>query len=256
MLFACATLVGVAHAFDPGSMSPSEAFRTGYAAYKKGDTSQAIDALNYAASKGHAGALWKLGQMYATGDGVTKDDSKALKMFSQVADDYADGNPHGPDAPFVADAFVALGTYYQRGIPGSVEADVDRARRYYLYAASYFGDSEAQYQLACMYLNGTGGDKSPRQAARWYKLAAEKGHAGAQAQLGMLLFQGVGVARNPIKGLMWLSIARLTGRGDPTIQSKHEEAFSAADETERRTALALAEDWMAHKDQNQSADAQ
>ena len=115
----------------------------------------------------------------------------------------------GPDAPFVADAFVTLGTYYQSGIPGQVDADPGRARRFFAYAASYFGDSDAQYSLATMFLQGEGGDQNARQAARWFKLAARKGHVGAQAEFGHMLYEGIGMDRRPVEGLMWLSIARL-----------------------------------------------
>ncbi|MGQ7791456.1 tetratricopeptide repeat protein [Faunimonas sp. B44] len=241
MVFAGAAFAG------PAELTPGEAFRSGYAAYKKGDTAEAIEALNYAASKGHAASLWKLGRMYATGDGVTEDDRKALEIFSQIANDYADGNPRGSEAPYVADSFVSLGRYFQAGIPGGLQADLVRARRYYAYAASYFGEPEAQYRLAGMYLHGEGGEKSERQAARWYKLAARKGHAGAQAELGRLLYEGIGIERNPVRGLMWLSIAQLTAKGDAGIQAKHEAAFSAAGETDRRTALTLAEDWLSRR---------
>ena len=238
--------VGSASALDP-NLSPADAFRSGYQAYKAGDGKTAIEALNFAAQKGHPGAMWKLGRMYATGDLVKEDDGKAMELFAKVANDYADGNPQGPDAPFVSDAFVTLGGYYQYGIPGRVNADPDKARRYYAYAASYFGDPDAQFSLAGMYLAGQGGDRDQRQAARWYKLAAEKGHPGAQAQLGRLMLEGVGVQKNPVKGLMWLTIAQFGARGDPTIQAAHEQAFSGAEEAQRRTAIALAEDWIARK---------
>lgn len=233
-----------AHALDP-SLTPSEALRSGYAAYKSGDTETAIEALNFAAKNGHAAAMWKLGRMYATGDGVTEDDAKALEFFSKVANDYADGNPRGADAPFVASAFVNLGSYYRKGLPGTLDADPVRARRYFAYAASYFGDPDAQYQLATMFLSGEGGDQDARQAVRWFKLAARKGHAAAQAELGQLFYEGTGVERSIVKGLMWLTIARLNGHGDPVIQAQHEQAFSTADEKERKTATALAEDWIA-----------
>lgn len=245
-LFAGGLGCGGALALEPNA-TPGEAFRSGYAAYKKGDTAEAVAALNYAASKGHAAALWKLGRMYATGDGVAADEAKALEIFSRIANDHADGNPRGGDAPFVAGAFVALGRYYEKGIAGGVAADPSRARHYYSYAASYFGDPEAQFRLALMYLSGAGGEKNERQAARWCKLAARKGHAGAQAELGRLLYEGIGIERNAVKGLMWLSIARAARQGDPAIQAAHEQAFSGADESERRTALALAEDWMARR---------
>ena len=72
---------GPAAALDP-DLSPGEAFRSGYEAYKAGDRATALEALNFAADKGHPAALWKLGRMYATGDLVAEDDSKALELFS------------------------------------------------------------------------------------------------------------------------------------------------------------------------------
>ena len=236
---------GAAQALDP-NLSPAEAFRSGYEAYKAGDVETALEALNYAAANGHPGALWKLGRMYQTGDLVDEDDGKAMELFARVATEYGDENPDGPDAPFVADAFVTLGTYYQRGIPGRIDADPGRARRFFAYAASYFGDSDAQFSLANMFLNGQGGDQNVRQAARWFKLAARKGHVGAQAEFGYMLFEGIGVDRRPLEGLMWLSIARLLSPGDPAVQARHEQAFSTATEEDRRQAMAMAQTWIEH----------
>jgi TPR repeat protein len=237
---------GAAQALDP-NLSPAEAFRSGYEAYKAGDAQTALEALNYAAANGHPGALWKLGRMYQTGDLVTEDDGKAMELFARVANEYGDENPHGPDAPFVADAFVTLGGYYQNGIPGHVTADPNRARRFFAYAASYFGDSDAQYSLADMFLQGEGGEQNARQAARWFKLAARKGHVSAQAEFGHMLFEGIGMDRRPTEGLMWLTIARLSSPGDPQIQARHEQAFSTASEDQRRDALTMAEAWIAQR---------
>jgi uncharacterized protein len=39
----------------------------------------------------------------------------------------------------------------------------------FAYAASYFGDPDAQYQLERLYLDGSPSD--PRQASRWFQLA-------------------------------------------------------------------------------------
>jgi hypothetical protein len=137
--------------------------------------------------------------------------------------------------------------HYQNGIPGHVTADPNRARRFFAYAASYFGDSDAQYSLADMFLQGEGGEQNARQAARWFKLAARKGHVSAQAEFGHMLFEGIGMDRRPTEGLMWLTIARLSSPGDPQIQARHEQAFSTASEDQRRDALTMAEAWIAQR---------
>jgi len=233
---------GAALAFDLDA-TPREAFREGYDAYKNGDTKNALDGMGFAAEKGHRPALWKLGQIYATGDGVAEDDRKAFLLFSRIVNDYKDGDRLGSDLRFVSGAFVAIGGYYQTGIIDAMPANEVRARRFFRYAASYFRDAEAQYRLAGMYLSGQGGDENHRQAARWYKLAAGKCHVGAQAMLGRLMLEGIGVRRNTVNGLMWLSIARQERPSDADVQLLHEEAFAAAREAERAKAMALAQDW-------------
>ena len=108
---------------------------------------------------------------------------------------------------FVANAFVALGHYYLSGIPNSqIEANSDRAREMFDYAATYFGDAEAQYELGRLYLNGKPSD--PHQAARWFLLAATKGHCRAEIALGDMLFRGQAVPKQAARGLMWLTLGK------------------------------------------------
>jgi len=234
---------GSAVAFD-GDLSPSEAFRMGYKSYKAGDTETALEALNFAAEQGHTAALWKLGRMHAYGDGVAQDQGKAFDIFMRIASTSSDANPRSRDARYIADALVSLGRYYETGIAGRLEADPAAARQIYSHAAAYFGDAEAQYQLARMHQRGIGGDPNPRQAARWYKLAARKGHAGAQAQFGLLLLKGEGTKRNSVRGLMWLSLARRQSVDNANISELHQEAFLSAPEDERVTAMAMADKWL------------
>jgi hypothetical protein len=51
------------------------------------------------------------------------------------------------------------------------------------------------------------GPKDLAEAARWYRLAAEKGEAGSQFHLGYMLLLGEGVPKNLDEGLMWLERA-------------------------------------------------
>src|SRR5665647_3355868 len=111
------------------------------------DTS--LTSLQYAAEGGHPIAQWKLGRMYANGDGVAQDDLRAFGYFSRIANAHAEDSPSAPQAAVVANAFVALGRYYLNGIPNSKnKSDPERAREMFSYAASYFGNADAQYDLA------------------------------------------------------------------------------------------------------------
>lgn len=228
--------------------SVREALRTGMRDYNAGDKLGAAAALEYAAGQGHTLALWKLGRMYADGDGVEHDDLKAFEYFSKLADQHADESPDSPNASVVSSAFVALGTYFLDGIKGTyVGANPARAVEMFNYAASYFSDSNAQYNLARLYMEGTGVDQDARQAARWFNLAAEKGHHPSQALLGHMLINGQGVPRQRAKGLMWLTLAREAAADsgkDQWIESLYSDAFAAASETDRKLALALLEQYI------------
>lgn len=210
-----------------------------------GDQVGAVRALEYAASQGHLTAQYKLGRMYAGGEGVPTNDLKAFEYFSKIADENADAIPGTADGRMVGSAFVALGSYFIDGIKGSyVKPNPDRAFDMFHYAASYFGDPDGQYNLARLYMKGQGTARDARQAARWMKLAAEKGHAPARAAFGeMLLRGGEGVPRQPVLGLMWLAMARESA--DPVREAwvieRHDAAFAAASAADRTAALALVE---------------
>jgi TPR repeat protein len=228
--------------------SVREALRTGMRDYNAGDKLGAAAALEYAAGQGHTLALWKLGRMYADGDGVEHDDLRAFEYFSRLADQHADESPDSPNAMVVSSAFVALGTYFLDGIKGTyVTANPARAVEMFSYAASYFSDSNAQYNLARLYMEGTGVSRDARQAARWFNLAAEKGHPPSQALLGHMLMNGQGVPRQRAKGLMWLTLAREAAAEsgkDQWIESLYAEAFAKAEESDRKLALALLEQYI------------
>ena len=204
----------------------------------------ALTALQYAAEQGQPVAQWKLGRMYADGDGVPRDDLRAFSYFSQVANTHPDEAPGTPQARFVANAFVALGHYYLTGIPNSkIVVDRARARDMFGYAATYFGDADAQYELGRLYLTGTPGD--PHQAARWLQLAATKGHCRAEVALGDLLFQGQVVPRQAARGLMWLTLGRDCAGADETwVKPVYDSAFKRASDDERALALVYLEDWL------------
>ncbi|KWV57372.1 hypothetical protein AS156_39350 [Bradyrhizobium macuxiense] len=199
------------------------------------------------AESGHPIAQWKLGKMYADGDGVAQDDLRAFEYFSRIANAHAEDSPSAPQASVVANAFVALGRYYLSGIPNSkIKPDTERAREMFSYAASYFGNADAQYDLARLYLKTPDASRDDfRYGARWLGLAAQKGQHQAQALLGQMLFNGDRLPPQRARGLMWLTLARDSATPDETwIKESYNRAIAKASEDDRAMALQMLEHWV------------
>jgi uncharacterized protein len=242
-------LVEPAFAFDgtapsTASLSPSDGLRAPNHPSDGSDKAKALTALQYAADQGMPAAQWKLGQMYADGDGVPQDALRAFKYFSDIANSHPDETPGTPQARFVANAFVALGRYYLSGIPNTnVKVNPARAHEMLSYAATYFGDADAQYELGRLYLDGTPSD--PHEAARWFQLAANKGQCRAEVVLGDILFKGQFVPRQAARGLMWLTLGRdCAGSDEAWVKPLYDSAFNRASDDERAMALVYLEDYL------------
>jgi len=71
-----------------------------------------------------------------------------------------------------------------------------------------------------MYSHGMGVTQDYAEAAKWYRKAADQGHASAQYYLGLMYYQGEGVSKNRVLAYMWVNLAAaaLTGKA-------HEDAL-------------------------------
>src|SRR6202023_2440564 len=175
----------------PTFATPRAALQAGLEGVRSGNATSGIEALKYAAAGGEVLAQWKLAKIYANGDGVPRDDVKAYDYFTQIVANYGEDDPNRRDRAAVASELVALGTYNLNGIANSaIRPDPQRALQMFQFAATTFGDADAQYNLARMHLDGACVDKDGREGLRWLFLAADKGHLQAQALLGQPLFTG------------------------------------------------------------------
>ncbi len=90
------------------------------------------------------------------------------------------------------------------------------------------GDADAQNLLGDMYLKCAGTPQDYKEAAKWYRLAADQNNASAQAHLGELYEAGQGVVRDEAQAAQWyqraaelgnvaaqysLAVLYVTGRG-------------------------------------------
>lgn len=101
---------------------------------------------------------------------------------------------------------VQVGESYAAG--KGVSADPRQAALWYKKAADE-GNINAQIHLAALYRDGAG-KSFPRdvaQAAAWYRKAANAGDSGAQGTLGILYAFGQGVPRNDAEAYFWLDLA-------------------------------------------------
>ena len=228
---------------------PRQAMTKYIEGYRSGDPRSSLDALRYAADGGEALARWKLGSMYAQGDGVPHDDVKAFQYFQQIIESYDEANPNPRERGVVASAFVAVGAYALTGGPGKgIERDTARAFEMFSYAATEFGDMHAQDNLGLMYLEGTGVTKDVRRGARWLRLAADKQHVESQAVLGRLYFSGLeGMQRQRALGLMYLTMAREGASQQAKykwIVDLYDGAMTTASDTDRQAALVYLEQFV------------
>jgi TPR repeat protein len=167
----------------------------------------ALKALRQAAKNGNAEAQFRLGMMYANGEGVDLDHARASELLLAAAK-----QRH-------TSAQMTLGWMYANGY--GVDRDEERARTWYLRAAEQ-GDVKAQYTLGTMYRFGQMGvDKDGEQAVHWYLKAADQGLAAAQFALGRMLMDGKLVPKDEETALQWLSLAHVNGasKAEETIKT-------------------------------------
>ncbi|HEV2955313.1 MAG TPA: bifunctional trypsin-like peptidase domain-containing/SEL1-like repeat protein [Xanthobacteraceae bacterium] len=138
-----------------------------------------------AADAGYAAAQANLGNLYASGRGVARNDVEAVRLYQLAAEQG------------YAQAQNDLGTMYQRGLGGLAQNDVEAVRLYRL--AANQGYATAQSNLGYMYANGRGGlAQNDVEAVRLYRLAAEQGNHHGQANLGRMYEEGRGGLRQNI----------------------------------------------------------
>ena len=84
--------------------------------------------------------------------------------------------------------------------------DDAEAARWYRLAAEQ-GHAEAQGNLGVMYASGRGVSQDYGEALRWFRLAADQGHAPAQRNLGVAYANGLGVQQDARKATQWFCLA-------------------------------------------------
>jgi len=121
-----------------------------------------------------------------------------------------------------------------------VPKDYSEAVKWYKLAANQ-GHAIAQYKMGISYDMGHGIPQNYKEAMKWYELAANQKVPQAQYNLGLMYGDGDGVPKNYILAFMWINLAASKGiEAAIKVQTKLEERM-----TNKQLAKAqrLAREW-------------
>ncbi|NLE23913.1 MAG: sel1 repeat family protein [Clostridiaceae bacterium] len=104
------------------------------------------------------------------------------------------------------------------------------------------GDVSAQVSLAGRYAHGRGVPQNYKEAAKWYRMAAEQGHTEAQYYLGVMYYDGKGVKADYVEAYKWISLAGMNGKNVDRLKSLLQNLMTTAQITE---AQLLVENYIA-----------
>ena len=140
----------------------------------------------------NSSAVVNLAVKYHTGDGVPKDDKKAIRLFftaAEVGDSAAERN---------------LGAVYINGM--GVPRDNAKALDWII-AAGKDGDAQAQFDLGRIYSTEFAGPRDFAKAFVWTAASATHAYPPAEARLGEMYQEGIGVKSDMVEALKWLQLA-------------------------------------------------
>lgn len=157
------------------------------------DARQGEALLRAAAERGDAQAQFDLGARLYEGAGLTQNHAEAARRLEPAA-----AGKH-------ADAQALLGFMiaYEKGVP----ANAARALALMRAAAEAGSVLGADYLGECLFIGPGGITRDLTEAARWNRVAAEKGRWFAQLRWGYQLKHGLGTAANGREAYRWLKAA-------------------------------------------------
>jgi uncharacterized protein len=159
---------------------------------KRGDRAglaEAIRLLRAASDAGNARAKYLLAFQHAAGQGVPKDETRAVLLFREAAE------------AGIARAAYNLGVLYAKG--RGVPPDNTQALHWYERAAQA-GDPYGAYAVARAIELSPQARTRVADMVRNYRLAAEQGHLPAALRYGALLVEGRGVRKDRVEGERFL----------------------------------------------------
>ena len=227
--------------------SPQDALDQGIGAFNGGYYEIAVPALKYAADAQLFLAQYYLARIYSDNNGSRTDHAKAYELYLKIAGEHTNVDPDDDQrAPYVAKAMTQIAGYLLNGLSEvGLKPNSKIAVEYLREAAQFFGDEDAQFELAKLYLRSEGIDTDVPYARHWLSVLSQKGHAGAQAFLADLLWRGKYMKSNPVRALALISVA--VANAPPYervwIEDIYQNIYCGTGKGIRKQATGLVADW-------------
>ncbi|CAJ1368288.1 unnamed protein product [Effrenium voratum] len=186
----------------------------------KQDLQKAKQYLKMAANRNHAGAVALLGYMYCLGLGMPQNLDTAYAYFVTAANQ---NDPLGHNG---------LGYIYFRGT--NAQARNLRLAFKHFNESAYGGSSDGMFNLASMYLTGSGAEQSFQKAVLYYTQALDRGHTPAAYSLAVMHLNGIGTVRDCDIAVNLLK--KVCERGE-WLSSKLVSAYDFGDKEPDKAAL-------------------
>jgi hypothetical protein len=243
---------GTAWGSEPRTATaPGAAFERGVAAYNTGVYSMAVPELVEAAASGSDTAKffaeYYLARIYADTTSGQTNHAKAFMLFRKLADEFAEVDPEEDyRAPFVAKSLIMLAGYTKSGLRElQLAANPRKAANYLHHAALFFGDKEAQLELAKLYLSGDRSRDDVRRGLHYLSTLSEQSYPAAQALLAEQMWIGEHVKVDQRRALALITMAaeRAPAHDRIWIEETYHSMFCAASQGTREEADGLMARW-------------
>lgn len=177
------------------------------------------------------------------------DHARAYTLYQGIAEAADTVDPDDRlRAPFIAKAVTAIAGYVRRGLPEiGLKSDLERAVEYYRTSATVFNEPDAQFELAKMYLTGTGVPVDVPLGLHYIQKLVQDGHAGAQAYLAELHWSGAvpQVGKDHARALAYIKLAVENASSSDRlwVEDKYQNIYCGASSRERTTAGDMVSAW-------------
>jgi TPR repeat protein/cyclophilin family peptidyl-prolyl cis-trans isomerase/serine/threonine protein kinase len=228
------------------------------------DVTQGIELLERAAEKGDADSQLLLGDILSADnlDGPAHDIAAAIRWYTMAAEQgnelaqYKLGVLHYSAGPPAEPGTLNFRWWIDSAIPDGYAGPAQgpkEAAKWWRQAADQ-GNADAQMLLGLAYSTGVGVEENQAEAARWWRKSAEQGLAGSQYLMGVAYSDGGGVQEDDAEAFKWLQKAADQGDTNAEMALAYAYQLGTADGMNPEPAKAI--NWFRKAAEKGASDAQ